>query len=213
MVVTGLMCGAILLDAPGWIPARWALYGGLLAVLRLGILSYWMNTFFAGSVAALGGALVLGAWPRIRRRASLRDAVLMALGLGISGHSRPYEGFIFSLPLRFVLIFLVILREQNFKLGENGYTLHSHCGALLFGVCVRDGLLQLAGDGQPGAAWGIRSIARPMLWHLFPYATTEACFPAYHHAVMQRFYQEARDEGLSRGADCFWICTPFAAQG
>src|SRR5271165_4212934 len=37
----GMMCGAICWMLQGWVPPRWAFYGGMLAVLRLGVLSYW----------------------------------------------------------------------------------------------------------------------------------------------------------------------------
>jgi hypothetical protein len=36
------------------------LLGAALAVLRLGLLSYWMNGYWAASIVALGGALVSG---------------------------------------------------------------------------------------------------------------------------------------------------------
>jgi len=53
-----------------WLPPPWALLGAALAVLRLGILSYWMNGYWSASIVALAGALVLGAWPRLRKHLS-----------------------------------------------------------------------------------------------------------------------------------------------
>ena len=101
---TALLCGAICWALQAFVPPGWALLGGLLAAFRFAFLSYWMNSYWGGSMAALGGALALGSVVRLfnapqtaRHRALL--ASLFAISLLLLATSRPYEGLAYSIPL------------------------------------------------------------------------------------------------------------------
>jgi hypothetical protein len=101
---SGLMCAAICWALQGWMPLGWALLGGLLAVIRLGSFSYWADSYWGGTVTALGGALVIGALPRIKRNRRVRDSLLLALGMSLLAYTRPYEGLFFCVPVLIALL-------------------------------------------------------------------------------------------------------------
>jgi hypothetical protein len=89
-------------------PPDWALLGGCVAAVHP-TLADWSHTFWGGNVAVLGGALLVGGWGRLRRAeacpfgaTATRQAVAglaFAGGLVVLAFSRPYEGFVVSLPL------------------------------------------------------------------------------------------------------------------
>jgi hypothetical protein len=93
---TALACGGICAMLIAWLPPRWALLGGLLAVAHPLIEFDWGQTYWGGGVAVFGGALVLGALGRLLKGASAPAAFVMAAGMAILANTRPYEGFILS---------------------------------------------------------------------------------------------------------------------
>jgi len=104
LLSSGLMCAAICWALQGWMPPGWALLGAFLAVIRLGTFSYWANSYWGGTVSAIGGALVLGAFPRIKNHRRPQDGFLLGLGMAILAITRPYEGIFFCMPVAVALL-------------------------------------------------------------------------------------------------------------
>jgi hypothetical protein len=107
-LAVGVMCAAICWMLQGWLPAGWAMLGGVLAILCYGATSYWANSYWGGLPGAIGGALALGALPRMQRSPQVKYALAMGAGLAFLANSRPYEGLAFSLPIAASLLLWVM---------------------------------------------------------------------------------------------------------
>ncbi len=99
----GLMCAAFLWMLRAWTPPSWALLASILFAIRFGVFTYWINSYWGGAVIALGGALVLGAFPRILSKQRIEDAFLYGLGCCLLASTRPYEGLVYVLPTSILL--------------------------------------------------------------------------------------------------------------
>lgn len=91
------------------VPGRFGALAAILGALLWGGGSYWTQSYWGGAVAASGGALVLGVTVRVvfadrSRPAGLRHGAALGLGLLLLAGSRPYEGFVASLPAAVVVI-------------------------------------------------------------------------------------------------------------
>jgi len=189
LLITAAMCSALGWMLQGWLPARWALFGAILAALRLGLLSYWMNTYWCASVAALGGALVLGAWPRLRRRPSISRSLILALGLVVLANSRPYEGFVFSIPIAFAMLFWLAGRNDPapaLRVTLPQVVLPILVTLLLAGVATSYYYFRVTGNPLHMAYQVNReayATAPYFIWQ------TPSAAPVYHHEVVRSLYE------------------------
>lgn len=182
----GLMCSAITWMLQGWLPPKWALFGGLLAVIRLATFSYWANSYWGGAVAATGGALMFGALPRLKQSLRVLDSLLLAVGLAILANSRPYEGLVISLPVIASLLIWMWGKDSP-PLGAIVGRLMLPAAALLGIVAVLMGCYSARITGSP---WIMPHHYYDRLYHTPPYFLGQAppIIPAFHHLAMREFY-------------------------
>jgi hypothetical protein len=97
LLSVGLMFAAMCWMMQAWLPAKWALWGTLVAMLSFGITTLWMNSYLGGAVPSIGGALVLGAVRRVRQSgASVRQSVWLGIGAVLLMNTRPFEGMVLT---------------------------------------------------------------------------------------------------------------------
>ena len=110
-----LAAGSLCWMLQAYLPAEWALLGGLLAVVRISWFSYFGNSYWGGSVAMLGGCLLLGAASRLMRTRSPRYGLLMAVALLLLANSRPFEGVLLSLPICVHVLWVLVRARAGFR--------------------------------------------------------------------------------------------------
>src|SRR5262245_56327219 len=104
LLSVGLMCACVCWMLQGWLPPLYAALGSLFLIAQFGVISYSANEYWGGALPAAGGALVLGALPRLVRRASLSVSVLAAFGVVLLANTRPYEGLIVTVAAAATLV-------------------------------------------------------------------------------------------------------------
>ena len=200
----GAMCGTLVWMLYGWLPPRWAVFGGLLAVLQFGIAHYWMNSYWGGALAAIGGNLLLGSIPRLKQQLRIGYAVLAALGVGILATTRTFEGLLLT-----VFVFASILywqtRYRKYAWKDIAFKGLLPFALVLLPVLIGMGLQFKAATGSPLTI--PHQLYRKQL-SVMPTFAWQPMHPepVYHHEVIRQFfvnwepdYQEAKDWGTLRG--------------
>jgi len=182
----GMMCAAICWMLQAWVAPIWALLGGMLAIPLLGTFSYWAHHYWGGAAAAIGGALVLGALPRIKRRQRFRDAAIMGIGVVILINSRPYESLFLCVPVGVALV-LWILGKTSSPLPQKFKTVILPLGVVLMIGAGATMYYYWRTTGSPLRPPYVANMQAYDPIPIFPWQPVRRA-PHYNHPLMQSFY-------------------------
>jgi hypothetical protein len=191
------MAAAFVWMLQAWMPARWAFLAGVLAALKLCVACYWINSYWGGAAAAIGGAMVLGAFGRLRRKASLSNGVLLGLGAAILLNSRPYESLFFGAPVGIALLLWLFAASQKEK-GRARWKFGFAPAAciLLFTFCAMAyyNWRVTHNPFDPPMAYAIRSNTRAAMF------VWQAPGPPFHYDVaeLDEFYNQSEVQRYDR---------------
>ncbi len=181
----GIFCAALCWMLQGWLPPQWALLGGLIGVIRIGLFSYWMNSYMGGALAGLGGVLVLGALPRIMKRPRVVHAIVMGIGVIALANSRPNEGFFTVAGAMLALLIWFLKKRPAWRVLLPRFI--APFGLMLVLMCIAMGFYFWRVTGSP--------VRMPYQVDRQTYATAPLFFfskvgaePHYNHPVMRDFY-------------------------
>jgi hypothetical protein len=97
LIGNALMLFAICLMLYAWVRPQWALAVSAMVALCLSPHMYWTNSYWGGSVAAAGGALVLLGIGMYLKKQTKVAGVVFACGALLLFVTRPYEGGVVTL--------------------------------------------------------------------------------------------------------------------
>ena len=174
--------------ALAWLTPPWAAAAGLVTAVIVSR-GYWLDSYWGGAVPAIGGGLVVGAWPRIRAaaakdaRTTIRATLPLAAGGLLLLFTRPYEGLALVLPVA------VGLGASGMAAGSRAAWIGTCAAALGIGLSA----LAFYNWKTTGSAVQTPYALNLATYHhrkLFVFGADRDPPPVYRYEVMRRMYSD-----------------------
>jgi hypothetical protein len=185
-LATGVLSAAICWALQGWLPATWALAGSLIALVQIGIVSYWTESYWGGTCAAIGGALLIGAVPRLIRRPRPRSALIFAAGLAMLANTRPYEGLVLAIACSLYLVYALTRLRIGIRRLAGSVLLPA--AALMIPVLAWMGYYNYRVTGNPLQMPYTLHEHQYAVWSPLLFQTHPAPTPAYSNPFLEEFW-------------------------
>src|SRR5581483_11609840 len=179
-----LFAGAICWALQAYVPAGWALLGGLFTSIAFGPGHYWTESYWGGAVTALGAALLIGAYRRI---VALQAPAYGWFGAGalILLNSRPFEGGVLVACLGGAILFDAWKRRS-----AESIVILAASAALIASVTIFYNWNVTGSPWQmPYGAYQAQYGPAPTLWIL-----PAKLAPTYGHPELQRLFEKLIQE-------------------
>lgn len=205
----------------GWLPARWGLWGTVVFVL-LAARDQLTENYLGEGIIVLGGALILGAVPRIVKKHNIGDSIWLGIGIALLATTRPYEGAFLVSGTGLGAFYWA--RKTGLNTATLFKSVASPVAVILIPVFLMAGYLNWRTTGNAMVApyqlnLAQQHITRPLVWQ-------DSQRPQYDHAAIESFYEQwelnwsQRTRGFPRGTALLladkasmtyqWIVWPLA---
>ncbi len=184
----GALAAAVAWMLFGWLSPRLAVIGSLLAIGRYTLAGPWVQTFYNGALAGIGGALALGALGRLLRRPAdprMGSGIALGVGFGLLAGTRPFEGLVLAVPCAVALLAWL---GRRLRTGQGRATLRVFAPAAVVVFTAIGGILlynrAVTGDPLrlPYTEYDRQySVYPPFLWQ------AKAPEPQFRHDVLREF--------------------------
>ncbi len=187
LLSSALMCAIVCWTLQGWLSPGLALLGGFLVMLKVGVLSYWVNSYWGGCVAAIAVALTIGSIPRIARHRQYLHSVTFTVGLAILANSRPYEAAVLGLTAAAALGWWLWRTKAELRVVLQRVV--APAAAVLVITAAGMAYYNYRVTGSPlSLPYQVHDRQYDMV-SMFAWSKTRAQ-PVYHHEVMRKFWAE-----------------------